>query len=354
MKKKKLIRLVCVAACLTFLGMGTMTYMGTHGDQIKAMNLKKEKEKQEDGLKLLQYYTEEIKKNKEVAEFEEDLRLELAKGISADEVQFEIDAVSRTIKIKIPTEDRDYFYDYPMLGKSQHIENMTMEVKDGYGVLTLTLDSAYEVVTNTKKGHKEFIYIDFVKPKEIYDKIIVIDAGHGGSDTGTVVEDCKEKDINLAILKQVKKLFDQEEKIKVYYTRLADESVSIGQRASLIEAVEADYVISIHNNSLSNKSASNINGTQVLYNKQAGKAAYESFASLCLKELTDGLGSISQGLEDGSSLYLLKQTTCPAALIEVGYLSNAKDRGKLSKEAYQKKAAKAIVSAILKAYDKKL
>ena len=64
------------------------------------------------------------------------------------------------------------------------------------------------------------LYLEFLSPHDVYDKVVVVDAGHGGHAPGAVRLGISEKNIDLAILKQVKKLFDDgPDNIGVYYTR---------------------------------------------------------------------------------------------------------------------------------------
>ncbi|SDB05592.1 N-acetylmuramoyl-L-alanine amidase family protein [Eubacterium oxidoreducens] len=357
MEPAKVKRLVVLAVLIAVAGVGGMCVMGSTHDKLVAMRQEKEKLEQMDGLELLQYYTNEIKKNKEVSEFEQQLRMELPTGVSAEDVQFDNDYLNRVIEIKIPTTDADYFYHYPMLGKPDYIENLSFSVEDGYAILTLSLNSVYEIETEVKEGHEEYIYIDFVKPSEIYDKIVVIDAGHGGSDSGATFDEVEEKEINLGILKEIKKQMEKQDEIKVYYTRTTDENVTLSQRVELANGADADYFISIHNNTLSYDSADYVNGTQVLYNEQYeddAQNASKEFAQLCLDELTSQLGSQNQGLEEGSNIYIVRNSDCPVALVEVGFMSNSSELARLQTKSYQKKAAKAIINAIEDAYDKGL
>ncbi|MCR5665874.1 MAG: N-acetylmuramoyl-L-alanine amidase [Eubacterium sp.] len=357
MEPNKLKRLLALALIVAIGGVTSMCVMGRTHDSLVAIRQEKENLEEMDGLELLQYYTNEIKKNKEVSEFDQQLRMELPKGVSSDDVTCECDYMNRVVEIKIPTTDKDYFYHYPMLGKCDYIEDMNLSVEDGYAELTVSLNSVYEVETDVKEGHEEYIYIDFVKPSEIYDKIVVVDAGHGGSDSGAERSGVNEKDINLGIVKQLKKLADDQDDIKFYYTRTTDENLGLDERVDLANGVEADYFISVHNNAYSYASAESVNGTEVLYNDQYdedGVNTSKKLAQLCLDELTSKLGSQNQGLEEGSNIYIVKNSDCPVALVEVGYMSNDSELNHLQDESYQKKAASAIFNAIQEAYEKEL
>src|SRR5699024_3642993 len=133
---------------------------------------------------------------------------------------------------------------------------------------------------NTIKGYqiKEvngILYVKVGTPKEIYDKIVVLDAGHGGTDPGAAGDGIYEKDCTLNILKAAKKYYDKDGTIKVYYTRTTNTqssitsgssglntSTSLRARTDLANTVNADLFISVHINSASNTSA---RGTEVYY-----------------------------------------------------------------------------------------
>jgi len=102
------------------------------------------------------------------------------------------------------------------------------------------------------------------KPSEIYNKIVVLDAGHGGKDPGAVRDSVYEKDINFSILyTHTKELFENSD-IKVYYTRETDTFISLNDRTKFALEVGADLFISLHMNASVYESAK---GTEVFYSK---------------------------------------------------------------------------------------
>jgi len=213
----------------------------------------------------------------------------------------------------------------------------------------ITLDSVYAYMIYEDNN---YFYIDLRKPSEVYDKIIVIDAGHGGKDVGAISKGDKyyEKNINLDIVLQLKKLLDQEN-IKVYYTRTSDTTVYLRPRASLANAVDCDYFISIHCNS--NKVTSP-NGTEVLYYDTdfKGVKAFD-LANLFSNEIAKTTtlkqrGIIRKGNDD---IYILDKSKIPAILIEAGYLSNNNDMDYLSNSEYRMAIAQGIFNAIIEAYN---
>lgn len=204
----------------------------------------------------------------------------------------------------------------------------------------------------------DYYYIALKKPKDVYDKILVIDAGHGGKHPGTMSRDgvYLEKGFNLSIILHLKKLLDQRSDIKVYYTRLTDESVYLRPRVDLANEAEADFFISVHNNAYKNQYAY---GTEVLYHEQQPDVGEglgigsKTLASLCLEEITNLLGTRDRGLRAGSGTYIIGHSEVPVALIEVGYLTNEEDLSMLQQDENLALTALGIYQAINRAYELK-
>lgn len=193
---------------------------------------------------------------------------------------------------------------------------------------------------------KEAIYIELWEPSRLYEQILVIDAGHGGNDIGTYSSDMKyyEKDINLSITRQLKKLLDKE-KIKVYYTRLSDEKVYLNPRVDLANELKADFFISIHCNSGDNPAAK---GCEVLYGTKLKKG--KELARLCLKSMTEEGSLLDRGLVKKDDIYILEKSQVPTALIEVGFMSNEEEFLFLTEEKNQEKIAEYIYQAVMEAF----
>ena len=220
-----------------------------------------------------------------------------------------------------------------------------------YGVIEISLDSVVEL---QKTSDEHYIYMDFLTPHEVYDKVVVIDAGHGGNAPGATKQGINEKDIDLAIVLKVKELFDEagDESVGVYYTRTDDSNPSLEQRVDMANKAGADLFISVHNNSTKSGRMSSINGTAVMYDEE--KASEENgsmqLAQICLEEMTAALGSTSKGIVKGHEIYIIRTAEMPVALIEVGFMTNQDELNRLNDEAYQKEAAQAIYNAIYRAF----
>ena len=309
-----------------------------------------ERKENMDALEMLQYNTANVDSQEGIS-FDQQLRIALPENVTPEDVSIENDYLTQTITIKIPGADEIYLYNYPMIGKSYHIDNLTYESESEYGVIEISLDSVVEL---QKTSDEHYIYMDFLTPHEVYDKVVVIDAGHGGNAPGATKQGINEKDIDLAIVLKVKELFDEagDESVGVYYTRTDDSNPSLEQRVDMANKAGADLFISVHNNSTKSGRMSSINGTAVMYDEE--KASEENgsmqLAQICLEEMTAALGSTSKGIVKGHEIYIIRTAEMPVALIEVGFMTNQDELNRLNDEAYQKEAAQAIYNAIYRAF----
>lgn len=276
------------------------------------------------------------------------LRVALPGGVSGEQVELSNDYVTQTLRIAIPHTDDSYFQNYPITGSSDHIEGLSYAQGKNMDIIEITTDQVYEIATEYDEA---YYYLDFIEPKELYEYVVVIDAGHGGNDGGAEKSGVLEKDIDLAIVLALKELLDaSEEDIKVYYTRTDDSNPSYEKRVGLANKSNADLFISVHNNSY--KRSSSIKGTEVMYSEShEGAFKSERLAEICMEELTDALESRDRGLLKGDSIYIIKNSGVPVALIEVGFMTNKEELRLLNSAEYQEKTAEAIYKAIFRALE---
>lgn len=130
------------------------------------------------------------------------LQLKLPEGINGSDIQFTNDYVTQTIKISIPGTDRSYFENGPITGSSNHIATLSYSSKGEDGVIEIVMDHVYELKTEYDSA---YYYFDFLTPQEVYDKVVVIDAGHGGRAPGANKQGVNEKEIDLDIVLQLKR-----------------------------------------------------------------------------------------------------------------------------------------------------
>ena len=198
--------------------------------------------------------------------------------------------------------------------------------------------------------HDKFYALYLAKPSEIFDKIIVLDAGHGGKDPGTVQQNIYEKNIVLSIINSTEKLFENCD-IKVYCTRTTNKYLTLQQRTEFVKRVTADLFISLHLNSSEYKSVS---GTEVYYSNSNNAATKygltsQKMARIFVDNLSEAMDSKSRGVLN-SNFYVTKYNSVPAVLIELGFLSNSEERLRLTNPTYQQKAAKTIYESVIEIF----
>ena len=234
-------------------------------------------------------------------------------------------------------------------------------------------------------------------------RTVVIDAGHGGHDPGTISPDKKIKesainlDIALTLGKKIEEAFPD---VKVLYTRKKDVFIPLAKRADIANRNNADLFISIHVNSVpkrtdvrgvetfvmgTDKSASNMevckrensvillekdysttyqgfdpsNAESYIFFNLMQNASFEQsieMASLVQKQLKKGPITIDRGIKQAPILVLWK-TTMPSILVEVGFLSNPSDRKILTSKSERNKIANNIFKAFgafKKEYDEEI
>jgi N-acetylmuramoyl-L-alanine amidase len=170
---------------------------------------------------------------------------------------------------------------------------------------------------------------------------VVVDAGHGGQDPGTIgYGNVYEKDINLAVARKVAALLEQRG-IGVLLTRSQDRFIELEERAAIANRHDADLFVSIHSDSAPNRS---VEGFTVYVAR--GASADSRQAAQAITRSMSGTGSDSHGIRE-ADYKVLVQTTCPAVLVELGYLSNAADARRLQDNAFQNRLAQAISEGIL-------
>ena len=182
-------------------------------------------------------------------------------------------------------------------------------------------------------------------------KIVIIDAGHGGTDPGAIGydssgrEDAYESRINLAIAKRVQSKL-MENGIEVIMTRSTDEYITLANRAEIENQSNCDMFVSIHCNSIENSS---IAGTQVYYHPGSERGTV--LAENVYDKLVEITGLQPKKTQNGSHLYVIRKTVSPAVLVETAFISNSNDRSYLKSELGQENIANAVVQGIIKTFN---
>ena len=221
--------------------------------------------------------------------------------------------------------------------------------------------------------------------------VVVIDAGHGGHDTGATEANRQEKDLVLQITKKLYYEF-KDEGYKVYMTRASDRFLKLGQRTRIADKKDAQVFISVHANAISDRSRFNdIEGVETYYLQKTRDAKSQRIAARENASVLQGTDSLSQdviidsvlngpkiieshklaidvqrnmvknlknefnGVKDGgvrpAPFYVLVGASRPSILVEVGYITNPKERQRLFTSDYQEEIVEGIVTGVSRYID---
>ena len=211
---------------------------------------------------------------------------------------------------------------------------------------------------------------------------IVIDAGHGGHDSGTVGPNgLEEKDIALDVALRLGRLLQQQLGAEVVYTRRTDKYVSLEERTAIANAAHADLFLSIHANSSSDPQ---VRGVETYFlnftsspdamsvasreNADSNRSVYElsdlvrkialsdkidesrEFAGDVQQELYDGLSSGNPGLRNRgvkqAPFVVLIGAQMPSILAEISFLTNSESAAELSRPSYRERLAEALYRGV--------
>lgn len=290
----------------------------------------------------------------EKAGFEDDLRIELPDDSEGERqsISVETDALTQTVYVKLKSDVDNYFTKYSMTGRSNHIDSMQYYRNGADGVIAITTDKLYQVKQRIENG---YLYLSFVNLHDIYDKVIIIDAGHGGRMTGAVRNGIEEKSINLDIVLALKEQLDSysgDKRLGIFYTRTTDTNPTLQQRAALANKADADLFISVHCNSYEKGNFTAVSGTQVLYSQSDNRElGSKHLAQICMDNVTAATGNRAFGLLPADDIYIIRTSEAPVALVEVGFMTNRQELDNLANADYQKQAAQGIYNAIMQAFD---
>lgn len=234
------------------------------------------------------------------------------------------------------------------------------------------------------------LHINFDLAAQTYKKIdrVVIDAGHGGKDPGTVGKKSSEKDVALKLALKLGNYIKQNlPDVEVIYTRKTDVFVELYKRAKIANKEKADVFISIHCNAASSTSAvgtetwiigatkgernlaiAQKENSAILYEadyekqydnfdpnspesyiifelfQSAFRAQSESLAAKVQNQFSNRLHRVDRGVKEAGFLVLVA-ATMPSILVEAGFLSNLEEEKYLMSEQGQNEIASAIYRA---------
>ncbi len=170
--------------------------------------------------------------------------------------------------------------------------------------------------------------------------VVVIDPGHGGGDPGALgINGLKEKDIVMSIAQQVAANL-QQYGLQTVLTRRDDREIDLEPRVQLAERVNARVFVSIHANSV-DLTRPDVNGVETYYYSSG-----QHLAQTIHNHLLQVPGTQNRGVRQ-ARFYVLRQTSMPAVLVEVGFVTGGQDAARLNNPAYRRQLSAAIARGIL-------
>ncbi len=322
---------ICIFALLVFLSCAIVSSYNRSGEVFEV------------GTKFGTERNQILEQKKICLEFKESGEISIIKRglIDLDFEKLSIDDkyLSYEYKIIFPGDYLSFFEDDFYSVKNDFIDSVYIENNDsGKTVLTVKETDIFAFDIFKEDNCAFFVPIS---PKEHYENIIVIDAGHGGTDFGVGNGDIFEKNIALDICRKIGERLEKSENIKVYFTRDDDYFLKDEERAFFANQY-ADFLLSIHVNSFDNfnfSEKSNIN-----YFSQNGKnSESENFAKILQKHFYEKFSLAKEIDVFEDSCFLLEKTEVPSVLVEFGCYNLEKNS---IDENFIDGAADAVVDAI--------
>lgn len=253
-------------------------------------------------------------------------------------------ADQRTLQIAVPGTDAS------SLSQSLAFDDgavATVSAASSGGTAYITIALPYYLGHSVVASSGQNIAVDVVT-SPLYQRRIWVDAGHGQvpggqDDTGAIgtTYGVSEKERNLQVALALQNLL-QASGATVYMTRTGDVGVNYTDRPKLVNAVTPaiEAFVSIHHNSLPGDSS--VHGVETYYwNPQS-----QALASAMDAAVASGLGEVDRGVRT-YDYYVVKYTTAPAILVEMGYLSNPAEEKAIGDGAYPVRAAAALKNGLL-------
>ncbi|ANU13990.1 N-acetylmuramoyl-L-alanine amidase [Planococcus halocryophilus Or1] len=189
-------------------------------------------------------------------------------------------------------------------------------------------------------GYVHSDYLAEAVPATASSRYITLDPGHGGHDGGATANGLREKDINLDVAKRVEAKL-KAKGIKVYMTRSTDVFHSLSARVDKGVASGSDTFLSIHTNSAGAHGAS---GSETYYSASVGSDSKE-LATFVQNRLYVAMNHPNRGVKN-YGFQVIRTNPLPAALVELGFITNDYDAAKLASGTYKDRAAAAIAAGI--------
>ena len=190
-----------------------------------------------------------------------------------------------------------------------------------------------------RSGYVEATYLSLFQPSMSNRPLVVLDPGHGGHDVGATRYGIYERDIVMSVTKLLASRLA--EKVDLKLTRYTNDYYpSLTERSWISNAHKTNLFVSIHVNASTSAAAY---GAENFYYRGTSSV---NLARKLQQNVVNTTGLRDRGIRFGN-LAVLRETNAPAVLTELGFLSNASDRSKMTSPYYQERFADALANGIL-------
>lgn len=293
---------------------------------------------------------------------EYQISMKLPEACQNENYSTEDDYFNHQFKIIFDGSYKSFFTENGIKNPYYAVKSVSVSQQSGTTTVVLKSDAIKGYQLKEEDG---ILYIKVGTPKEIYDKIVVLDAGHGGTDPGAAGNGIYEKNVTLSIINAARNYFNMDEGLKVYYTRTTNaqagitagsnglnSSSSLSARTKLANDVQADLFLSVHINSATSTSA---RGTEVYYSannnkKNSGGLTASKLAQLAYNNMVTAVGSTKRGVKT-ANFYVVRHTDMPAILIETAFISNKSDAAILKSSSKIDQMGEAVYNTVVQAFN---
>lgn len=250
----------------------------------------------------------------------------------SEQVTIENHYMDHELWVRVDTLDSNYLSEHPVLMDGE-INRGQMQLYAGKLWLVMQLRGVREYRSVLEKG---YLTIELYQPREIYEKIVVIDP------------DADENSLEIA--RCLKELLDTSD-MKAYYSRLEEKELTPVQRLSLCAGTQADLYIGIR---MASSEDAGVYGTAVKYGGDFFTPEMDSarLADMLERQVTTALHGKALGIFEEEEDFMLVQAPALAVILEPGYTTNAQEKEYLEQPEYRRRIAEGIYETILQAYEK--
>ena len=281
------------------------------------------------------------------------LIIPLAKSVSSEDIKLEDRYADHELLIYIDSREEGFYGDNAIVSETDILKSAICHAENDAGSVCLDfkLDGFY--ANESSLTDHSTIEVEFFKPKDRYDKVVIIDPEidktFGGILSGAGVS---ENDVTLDVAQRLRSLAekDVENKVKFFFTHITDVDIPDESKELLIKESCADMAVKIATSRSSDKSN---NGIKAYYNGTffIRDLSNVRFADIVERSCADNTGNTALGIyECDESDALIQNSTVPTVKISLGYLNGNEDAEKLATGSYRQNAAEGIYQAILDGY----